>query len=121
MSKVDAAVLQKAVTALFDHDSKQKGSKNLLIDEYASPILVQIQLLNDIKKPVVRPVRVKIPHTLFDTNQEDHKVCYFCKSEDKEVNLYYYIHSQLLYRALTHSFTHSRTNSLIQLLIHLMT
>ncbi len=121
MSKVDPAVLQKAVNALFDHNSKQKGSKSLLIDEYASPILVQLQLINEIKKPVVRPVRVKIPHTLFDTNQEDHKVCYFCKSEDKEVNLYYYILSQLLYCALIHSFTHSRTNSLTQLLIYSMT
>jgi len=86
MSKIEPSVLQKAVAALFDHHAKQKASKKLLIDEYASPILVQLQLLHDIKKPVQRPVRVKIPHSLFDISQEDHTVCYFCRSEDKEVH-----------------------------------
>ena len=109
MSKIDSSVLQKAVAALFDHHSKQKASKKLLIDEYASPVLVQLQLSNDIKKPVQRPVRVKIPHSLFDTNQEDHTVCYFCKSEDKEVQSLTIC--SLTSRLLTHSLTHSPTHS----------
>lgn len=34
-------------------------------------------------RPVTRPVRVKIPHSLFDIDR-DHSICLFCRSADKE-------------------------------------
>ncbi len=31
-----------------------------------------------------KPVRVKIPHSMFSPEGDDHSICLFCKSEDKE-------------------------------------
>lgn len=85
-NKLDTVLTGKAVAALFKFEEKklaEKG-KQKLIGEYASPILAQVQLKNMIKKPVVRPVRVKIPHSLFSVEGEDHSVCLFCRSDDKK-------------------------------------
>ena len=82
--KLDQTLAKKAVKALFDHEEKKSKSKNTLVSEYAKPILAAVQLTSEIKKPVVRPVRVKIPNTLFSKDVEDHSVCLFCRSEDKD-------------------------------------
>jgi ribosome biogenesis protein UTP30 len=85
-SGIDQALIGKAVKALYKYEAgkSSSGSKKQLIDDYAKPILCQIQLVKEISKPVVRPVRVKIPFSLFSPNSEDHTVCIFCRSEDKK-------------------------------------
>lgn len=44
----------------------------------------QIQLTKSIVNKVQKPVRVKIPHPMFSVDGDDHSICLFCKSEDKE-------------------------------------
>lgn len=43
---------------------------------------MKIQLVRPISKEVVKPVRVQIPHSLFNP-EEDDSICLFCRSEDK--------------------------------------
>lgn len=83
LNSIDTILTLKAVNGLIDFEDKKAQAKNSLIQEYAKPILVQIQLKNEIAKPTVRPVRVKIPHTFFNVDGEDHSICFFCRSEDK--------------------------------------
>jgi hypothetical protein len=84
---LDDAKAEKAVKALLKFEAKRVSEQNStkLIDGHAKPILVQFQLKRPVKTPVIRPVRVKIPHSLFDadTDGEGHSVCLFCRSEDK--------------------------------------
>lgn len=39
--------------------------------------------MSEIKKPVIKPIRIMIPNTMF-TEEEDHSICFFCKSDDKK-------------------------------------
>ena len=85
-SKLDSALTLKAVTALFEYEDKQlriKG-KESLIGIRSKPILAQVQLKEVIRKPVLRPVRVKIPNSLLSDAEDDSSVCLFCKSEEKK-------------------------------------
>ena len=87
--RMDATLVKKAVKSLFAYEGKkaQENSSAKLLNDYAKPILVQIQLCKAIGAPVVRPVRVKIPHTMFSPSGEDHTICLFCRTEDKaEIN-----------------------------------
>ena len=84
-SKLDSALTLKAITALFEYEDKKlrdKGKENL-IGIRSKTILAQIQLKNKIKKAVLRPVRVKIPHSLSSDDGDDCSVCLFCKTEEK--------------------------------------
>ena len=84
-SKLDSALTFKAITALFEYEDKKlrdKGKENL-IGIRSKTILAQIQLKNKIKKAVLRPVRVKIPHSLSSDDGDDCSVCLFCKTEEK--------------------------------------
>jgi ribosome biogenesis protein UTP30 len=45
---------------------------------------MQVQLFRDVAKPVTKPTRVKIPHSLFSADEEDNTICLFCRSDDKE-------------------------------------
>eukprot|EP01041_Mallomonas_annulata_P004685 gene4685-9283_t len=82
---IDEALCTKAINALYKHELKKrdKSSKPSLIGEFAKPILAQVELVKEIAKPVIRPVRVKIPNSLF-SNDEDHSICFFCRTEDKD-------------------------------------
>ena len=82
--RLDKALITKAVKALFAYEAKKANNSNQLIGNYAKPILVQVQLVKEISAPVQRPVRVKIPHSSFSPSGEDHTVCLFCRTEDKE-------------------------------------
>lgn len=85
MSKLNDELVAKAVAALLQFEKKKSDGSKSLIDDYAKPIQVQIQLLKEISKPVLKPVRVKIPHSIFNAAEpDDHTICLFCKSEDKE-------------------------------------
>lgn len=42
-------------------------------------------MTSELARTVQRPVRVKIPHSIFLADTEDHSMCLFCKSEDKKV------------------------------------
>ena len=85
MSKLNNELVAKAVAALLQFEKKKSDGSRALIDDYAKPIQVQIQLLKDISEPVLKPVRVKIPHSIFNPGEPDeHTICLFCKSDDKE-------------------------------------
>ena len=82
---LDDAKAEKAVKSLLKFEAKRIDERNAskLMDGNAKPILVQFQLKKPIKSPVIRPVRVKIPNSLFNPDGEDHSVCLFCRSADK--------------------------------------
>jgi len=83
-SKLDAELVTKAVKELIKFDKQaSNGAKKSLIDGASTSIFVQLQLAKEIGKEVLRPVRVKIPHTMFSPDTEEHTVCLFCKSEEK--------------------------------------
>ena len=85
MSRLDANLVNKAVSALLKFEDKRKNDTGgtRLIDDYAKPLNAQIQLLADVASPVLKPVRVKLPHTIFNpAGQDEHTVCLFCRSED---------------------------------------
>ena len=78
-------LVKKAVKALYAFELKQKKEKNeSLVEDYAKPILAQVQLTKKIAKKITKPVRVKIPNTLFNIKSEDHTICLFCKSDNKK-------------------------------------
>ena len=86
-SRLDAGLVGKAVSALLKYDEKRKNDTegSRLIADFAKPVNAQIQLLADIATPVLKPVRVRIPHTIFNpTGNEEHNVCIFCRSEDSD-------------------------------------
>mgnify|MGYP003386525566 CR=1 FL=1 len=78
---LDDAKAEKAVKSLLKFEAKRIDERNAskLMDGNAKPILVQFQLKKPIKSPVIRPVRVKIPNSLFNPDGEDHSVCLFCR------------------------------------------
>jgi ribosome biogenesis protein UTP30 len=41
-------------------------------------------LTKPIAQKVQKPVRVKIPHSLFSVEEDEHSICLFCKTDDKE-------------------------------------
>jgi ribosome biogenesis protein UTP30 len=83
-SKLDTDFTAKAIHELFKYEDKQERNKQRqsAMGPRPKPIYVQVQLKDAIKKAIVRPVRVKIPHSLFSVDEDDHSVCLFCKSED---------------------------------------
>lgn len=84
-NKLNSELITKAVRELVKHDSRKKNdSKSVLIEGFSTPIAVQIQLKDAITKPVVRPIRIKIPNSMFSVEEEEHSICFFCRSEDKE-------------------------------------
>ena len=85
-NKLDSVLTSQAVAALFkwEEQQKSKSGKQHLVGDYASAILVQLQLKAMIVKPVKRPVRILIPHSLFSVEGEDHSMCFFCKSAEKK-------------------------------------
>lgn len=87
MSRLDTSLVNKAVSALLKFDEKRNSSSagSRLIDDHARPLNAQIQLLTDVATPILKPVRVKLPNTIFKpTGSEEHTVCLFCRTEDKD-------------------------------------
>ena len=85
--QLDQIFIKKVVQSLLDHNnSKSKDGKEKLVDNYPKAVLLVVQLSSEIKKPVLRPIRVKIPHTLYRPTHTDMEstLCFFCKSEDKD-------------------------------------
>jgi len=41
-------------------------------------------LNSEIKRSVIKPTRIIIPHSLFSPDEEDHTICLFCRSDDKK-------------------------------------
>ena len=83
---------EKAIISLLKYEKKLLNEKNTnqitkknLFDTNGKPLLVQFQLKKPIKRPVIRPIRIKIPNSLFIIDQEDHNVCLFCRSDDKNL------------------------------------
>lgn len=83
---LEQTLINKAVIELLKYESKQKekNEASTLLGSYSKPILAQVHLFNVIKNPIVRPIRVKIPNSFFSVDTEDHRICLFCKTEDKE-------------------------------------
>jgi ribosome biogenesis protein UTP30 len=84
-SKLNADLVGKAVGALMEFEKKKGAGSKSLIEDYAKPIQVMVQLMNEVSQPVLKPIRVKIPHSIFNAAEPDeHTICLFCKSDDKE-------------------------------------
>lgn len=82
---LDIALTRKAVAALFTYEAKQQESKpEALLEDFAKPILVSLQLIQPVSKPVLRPVRVEIPYSFFSPEAQGHSLCFFCRTEDFE-------------------------------------
>lgn len=84
--EIDSGLVDKAIKALVEYDGKKKeksGSSSLLGGNSAS-LLVQVQLLKDIKNSVINPIRIPLKHSMFSTSEEDHTICLFCKTDDKK-------------------------------------
>lgn len=82
--EIDKALLARAVEAIVRHENKKSASKNTnaLFEDYPKPILLSIQLTSPITKAIDRPVRVKIPHSLY-ADDGSNSLCMFCRTEDK--------------------------------------
>ena len=79
--KLDATLVSKAVSAIFEYEDKkirEKGKRAV-----AKPILAQVQLKSTTKKAITRPIRVKVPHSLVTDEEDEYSVCLFCKNEEK--------------------------------------
>jgi ribosome biogenesis protein UTP30 len=84
-SKLNVDLVGKAVGALMEFEKKKGAGSKSLIEDYAKPIQVMVQLMNEVSQPVLKPIRVKIPHSIFNAAEPDeHTICLFCKSDDKE-------------------------------------
>lgn len=81
MNHLDTALIAEAITALFDYEGKKVRENGKRAT--AKPILAQVQLKASVKKTVVRPVRVKLPHSLVVNDVDEYSVCLFCKNEEK--------------------------------------
>lgn len=81
-NQLDPLLVSKAVSAIFDFEDKKNREKGKRA--VAKPILAQVQLKATVKKSIVRPVRVKVPHSLVTDDDDGYSVCLFCKNEEKE-------------------------------------
>lgn len=85
--KLDSALLTRAVEALLNYEGKRSSEKESqsLLGSYSKPIFAQVQLKKAISKPAVKPVRVKIPYSMFSPGADanDDSICLFCRSQDK--------------------------------------
>lgn len=87
-SRLKADLISTAVLELYKYEKKkstqkEKHSKESIFERAGKNIQAQLQLMKPQVKPVQRPVRVKIPHSLFSIEREDHSICLFCRTEDK--------------------------------------
>lgn len=79
MSFLDISKVQQAVQAILTHS--QKGKREKLIEDTPQYILLQIQLIKPIGRPILKPVRIIIPHSLFSL-EHDNSACLFVRSPD---------------------------------------
>jgi len=84
--EIDSSLVDKAVKALIEYDSKkkEKSGSNALLGGNSASLLVQVQLLKNIKDSVIHPIRIPLKHSLFSSSDEDHSICLFCKTDDKK-------------------------------------
>jgi len=82
----DKSLCTKAVNALFKYEFKKReeNTKGYLISEFAKPFLIQIDLSKPVDKPLMTAVTVNIPHSFFSAEGEDHRICFFCRNNDKD-------------------------------------
>lgn len=85
MPGVDFDLCSKAVESLLEYERKKGGEREAksLLGSYSKPVFATVQLKKEIAKPVLKPVRVKIPHSFFAPEENDDTICLFCRSEDK--------------------------------------
>lgn len=82
---LDPQLVTRAVEGLLAFEKKkadESGSKSL-VGDYSKPVFAVVQLKKEIGKPVVKPVRVKIPYSFFAPDENDDSICLFCRTEDK--------------------------------------
>lgn len=86
MMEIDSSLVDKAVKALVEYQNKKKEKNELndLLGGNSVSLLVQVQLLKNIKDSVINPIRVPLKHNLFSSSEEDHSICLFCKTDDKK-------------------------------------
>ncbi|CAM9233859.1 unnamed protein product, partial [Ectocarpus fasciculatus] len=81
---IDKALLTRAVEAIIRYEKKKSSTKNAnaLFEDFDKPILLSVQLTAPITKAVDRPVRVKVPHSLY-ADDGSNSLCIFCRTDDK--------------------------------------
>eukprot|EP01031_Cornospumella_fuschlensis_P028102 gene28102-33934_t len=84
-SRLDAKLIEDAAKALIKYERKQEQERESrkLIEERPKWVLLQVQLQKEINQDVRKPVRVRIPHSLFSTDLE-HSICLFIRDDQKE-------------------------------------
>lgn len=83
--RLDPQLVTRAVEGLLAFEKKkadESGAKSL-VGDYSKPVFAVVQLKKEIGKPVVKPVRVKIPYSFFAPDENDDSICLFCRTEDK--------------------------------------
>ena len=84
--RISEKLVSEAVSALLKIHSASSNQKPSLLGEFSSPVLAVIQIKPEKshqQKAVVKPIRVKIPNSLFSSSP-DSSICLFCRSEDKQ-------------------------------------
>ena len=81
---LDKTLVHKVVKELVDFELRKGESSEKLLGSYSKPIIVQIQLGKEIKDSIIHPIRIQIPHSMYSPENEEHTVCIFCRTEDKE-------------------------------------
>ena len=82
--ELDKTLINKVVTELVSFENRKAAQSEKLLGSYSKPVIIQIQLSTEIKESVIHPIRIQIPNSMFSAESEDHSVCVFCRSEDKE-------------------------------------
>jgi ribosome biogenesis protein UTP30 len=84
-SRLDSVLIQDASKALIKYERNriQQGPDRTLIEDRPKWVLLQVQLQKEIPKDTRKPIRVKIPHTLF-SRELDHSICLFIRDEQKD-------------------------------------
>lgn len=81
---LDKTLISKVVKELVDFENRKSTASEKLLGSYSKPVIIQVQLSTEIKESVIHPIRIQIPNSMFSSESEDHSVCVFCRSEDKE-------------------------------------
>jgi hypothetical protein len=72
VTHLDPEITAKAVNALFKFQEKKLADegRTSLVGFYAQPILAAVSLNEVVKKPVIRPRQIKIPHRFVSFHSE---------------------------------------------------
>lgn len=84
-NRLDQLLVKKAAHAIIQKHNQDAASSSNLFDDEGNTLMVQLQLSKPFTKESYKPVRVKIPHSLYGNNTGmEYSICYFCVTNYKE-------------------------------------